>query len=221
MAKSERPIPSIEDVAKMAPELNMWSEMAARAFGLYAGINDAIKKARDKDGSVAHHASEIRQQMILMSLIRSFAVMDRGSDVSFQSVKRFLEAPNALQQIAKSYADSELGGATPKSFSTFELAIDAFLATYRSLDFEAFKKIQSFRNTGIAHISWPDAEKAKVTYVDVERLVRGCCEMAGQLTLMLSGKNDWPWEHFDDSYDTSYSFWLSAITAQSEGRLDL
>jgi hypothetical protein len=112
MPSATLPALSIEQVAAIAPELNAWSEMAARAFGLYSGINEAIKKARDKDGWVAHHASEIRQQMILMALIRSFAVMDRGSDVSFQSVYRFLKMPDALPLVAQCYAETEPNAAS-------------------------------------------------------------------------------------------------------------
>jgi hypothetical protein len=67
------PVLTIDQVVKMAPELNAWAEMAARAYGLYSGINDAIKKSREKHGSVAHHASEIRQEM-------SSAVISSGTE---------------------------------------------------------------------------------------------------------------------------------------------
>ncbi|TPK80031.1 hypothetical protein FJ936_29675 [Mesorhizobium sp. B2-4-13] len=205
----------------MAPELNAWAEMAARAFGLYEGINEAIKMARDKDGPVAHYASEVRQQMILMALIRSFRLDDRGSKVSLQSAYQFLRVPDSLQLTARLYAESEPKSTLCGAMPICQSGITKFLETYRSVDFAGFQKIQSFRNSGIAHVSWPDAEKAKVTFSDVEKLVLGCCEMAGQLTLITSARNDWPIEHLEETRSTSYKFWLAAITAQSNGTLDL
>ncbi|MGO4562269.1 hypothetical protein [Rhizobiales bacterium 3FA27D7] len=38
------PVPTIEQLARMAPELNAWTRMAARAYGMYSGTNDALKK---------------------------------------------------------------------------------------------------------------------------------------------------------------------------------
>ncbi|RWO77159.1 hypothetical protein [Mesorhizobium sp.] len=205
----------------MAPELNAWTEMAARAYGAYAGINDAIKKARAADGSVAHHASEIRQQMIMMALIRSFAVMDRDARVSFQSVYRFLHTPNALNELAESYAKSEPASSVDSALATCAAAKTKFLVAYRAINFKSLGRMQSFRNSGIAHITMPDIEKARVTYTEIEKLVLSCCELAGQLTLMVSGRNDWPKEHLDDAFDVAYAFWLEAITAHSEGRIAL
>ncbi|MBZ9703246.1 MULTISPECIES: sensor domain-containing protein [unclassified Mesorhizobium] len=221
MPKPTPYLPSIDEVVRMAPELNAWAEMAARAFGLYEGINEAIKMARDKDGSVAHYADEIRQQMILMALIRSFALMDRGSKVSLQSAYQFLLMPDSFQLIARRYADSEPKSSFYGAMPVCQSAISRFLEAYRSVDFAGFQRIQSFRNSGIAHVSWPDAEKAKVTFSDVEKLVLGCCEMAGQLTLMTSARNDWPIEHLEEARSTSYRLWLATITAQSNGMLDL
>lgn len=205
----------------MAPELNAWTEMAARAFGLYSGINDAIKMTRAKHGPAASHASEIRQQMILMSIIRAFAVMDRNADVSFQSVYRFLKTTDALPLVAKAYADSEPKSSIHGATQTCGQAIERFLQSYRSIDFSTFGRLQAFRNTGIAHITWPDVRRARVTYSNVESLVRNCCEMAGQLSLMVSGRNDWPVEHLDDAHSTSYKFWLSLINAEADGLIDL
>lgn len=214
------PVLGIDDVIMMAPELNAWAEMSARAFGLYSGINDAIKKSREKHGSVAHQASEIRQQMILMALIRAFAMMDREATISLQSVYRFLCSPGALSAIKQTYANTEPISSLSEAELVCVRAIEKFKATYLAVDFKAFARIQSFRNTGIAHISWPDAVKAKVTYHDVERLVRGCAEMSGQLMLMLFGRNDWPAEHLDTVHSESYHFWLAVITADHDGTLN-
>ncbi|MQX94745.1 hypothetical protein GHK03_00495 [Sinorhizobium medicae] len=219
MNRTVRPIPKIADLIRMEPQLHSWTEMAARAYGLHEGLNLAIKESRDKWPSVAHHASDIRQEMALMALIRSFAVMDREAQISFQSVYRYLSIDSAGEEVAAVYAASD----PPCSLATARVDTSAaktrFLEAYGETDFRAFSRIQSFRNNQIAHISWPEAEAAKVTYADLERLVVGCCKMAGELTLMLTGRNDWPEELLTDSRQQAYRFWLAAIRADAENRL--
>jgi hypothetical protein len=144
--------------------------------------------------------------------------MDRQSEVSLQSAYRFLKQPAAVAEIARCYSGGQEPG--PGALSTCSGALTKFLSVYRQVDFAGFGRIQSFRNGQIAHIAWPDAEKAKITYSEVETMVRACCEMAGQLTLMTSGRNDWPEEHLNEAHHDAYEFWLAAILTDAEGRLE-
>lgn len=217
MAKVDLPIPTIQQVARMAPELNAWTSMAARAFGIYAGVNEALKMSRGKSAVAKNRADEVRQEMIMMTLIRLFAVMDRKSEVSLQSAYRFIKQPTAIAEIARHYSGGH--DPSPGALATCSKARTKFLAVYSQVDFAAFGRIQSFRNGQIAHIAWPDAEKAKVTYSKVEVVVRACCEMAGQLTLMISGNNDEPEEHLNEAHHDAYEFWLAAIAADADRRL--
>lgn len=201
----------------MAPELNNWTTMAARAYGIYAGVNQALKKTRGKNAIAKDRAQEVRQEMIMMTLIRLFAVMDRQSEVSMQSVYRFLKQPNALDEVSLCYSSGLKPGSD--ALKTCSTARDKFLSTYLGVDFKSFGRIQSFRNGQIAHLEWPEAEMAKVTYSEVEAMVRACCEMAGQLTLMTSGHNDWPLEHLNEAHEDAYEFWHAAIVVDSEGEL--
>ncbi|MGI6852074.1 hypothetical protein [Mesorhizobium sp. 1B3] len=201
----------------MAPELNAWTSMAAQAYGIYAGVNEALKMTRGKHAVAKHRAEEVRQEMIMMTLIRLFAVLDRQSEVSLQSAYRFLKQPNALDEVARCYSGGREAGSG--TLSTCSVALDKFLSVYRAVDFKSFGRIQSFRNGQIAHIVWPDAEKAKITYSEVEAMMRACCDMAGQLTLMTSGLNDWPEERLDEAHREAYEFWLAAILADADGRL--
>ncbi|MDX0432908.1 hypothetical protein GOL30_26260 [Sinorhizobium medicae] len=219
MKRTARPIPSIADLVRMQPQLQSWAEMAARAYGLYEGINLAIKRSRDKWPAVAHHASVFRDEMALMALIRSFAVMDREAEISFQAVNRYLLSESAAEEVAAVYADAEPPCSLATARAETSAAASRFVAAYNETDFKAFGRIQSFRNNQIAHISWPEAEAAKVTYADLEKLVVGCCKMAGELTLMLTGCNDWPEELIETNREEAYRFWLSAIRADAENRL--
>lgn len=218
MPKVDLPIPTVEQVVRMAPELNAWTSMAARAYGIYSGVNDALKMTRGKDAVAKHRAHEVRQEMIMMTLIRLFAVMDRQSEVSLQSAYRFLTQPMSLDEVARCYSAGREPGS--EALATCSAAINKFLSVYRAVDFKSFGRIQSFRNGHIAHIVWPEAERAKVTYSEVEAMVRACCEMAGQLTLMISGLNDWPEEHLNEAHHDAYEFWFAAILADAEGRLE-
>lgn len=209
------------DVVLAQQQLHDWTEMAAHSFGTYLGINDAIKKSRDKSPAAAHHASEIRQQMILMALIRTFALMDRDAQIFFQSVYRYLNRDEPSAEIAQCYADAEPPSTLSGALKVVGEATQKFCEAYRKADFKAIGRIQSFRNSDIAHISWPDARRAKVTYGDIEMVVTLCCVMAGQLTLMVTGRNDWPIETLEEAQSNAYRFWLAAIAADGESRLHL
>ncbi|MFE0017555.1 hypothetical protein ACFWXH_22125 [Mesorhizobium sp. NPDC059054] len=212
------PVPTIEQLARMAPELNAWTRMAARAYGMYSGTNDALKKTRDKIANAKERADEIRQEMIMMTMVRLFAVMDRESEMSLQSAYRFLKHPNALEELARCYSGKQLPSTDVQS--TCAQALDKFLAVYRKVDFKSFGRIQSFRNGQIAHLTWPEVNKANVTYGEVEKMVRACCELAGHLTLMISGKNDWPEDYLNEAHHETYEFWVAAIQQDANGRLD-
>ncbi|WSG73066.1 hypothetical protein U8P80_16145 [Rhizobium beringeri] len=206
---------TIEDVARMEPQLHAWSEMAARAYGFYSGINEAIKKSADKWPAAAHHASDYRQEMALMAIIRLFATMDRGSRISFQSVYRYLQTDAAIDELSNMFAAAEPPSSIEVARGAVTASVARFFEAYRAIDFKAFGRIQSFRNGQVAHISWPEIKAAKVTYSDLETLLQSVCVLAGELKLMLTGCNDWPSDEFDDSHRQAYGFWLKAIEAEA------
>lgn len=209
---------TIDDVIRMEPQLHTWAELAAHAYGLYSGVNEAIKRSTEKWPAAAHHGAEYRQELALMAIIRIFATMDRSAEISFQAVHRYLKLAHASEEIAASYAASDPPSPLEAAKRTVRDSIGRFSDLYQAIDFKAFRRMQPFRNGQIAHISWPEVEAAKVTYADLERLVRTCCRMAGELKLMLTGCNDWPEEHLDDCHKRAYDFWSAAISADAENK---
>ncbi|WP_064696036.1 hypothetical protein [Rhizobium aegyptiacum] len=209
---------TIEEVRRMEPQLHAWSEMAARAYGFYSGINEAIKKSADKWPTAAHHASDYRQEVAMMAIIRLFATMDRGSRISFQSVYKYLQTNAATDEVSKLFAAAEPPSSIEAARGAVTASMARFFEAYRTIDFKAFGRIQSFRNGQVAHISWPEIKAAKVTYSDLETLLRSVCVLAGELKLMLTGCNDWPSDEFDGSHRQAYQFWLKAIEAEAAGR---
>jgi hypothetical protein len=85
------PVPTFDQVVRFAPKLSEWTDMAAKAFGLYQGVNRAIRDAEDKGTDSAMMADQLRQQLALMAVIRCFAVLDRSTEISFQSVHRLFK----------------------------------------------------------------------------------------------------------------------------------
>ncbi|MGZ2429558.1 hypothetical protein [Rhizobium redzepovicii] len=217
-SNTNEPAVTIDEVVRMEPQLHAWVEMAARAFGFYSGINEAIKKSRDKWPTAAHHASDYRHEMALMAIIRLFATMDRGSRISFQSVYKYLQSELAVDEVSKRYAAAEPPSTINASRYEVTSSIARFNDAYRAIDFKAFGRIQSFRNGQVAHISWPEIKAAKVTYAELERLLRNVCVLAGELKLMFTGCNDWPVDHFNDSHKQAYEFWIQAIEAEAPRR---
>jgi len=191
--KAELPVPSWEEIKDVAPRLSEWTDMAAEAYGLYDGVNKAIGAASDKSTDSARMAEQMRQQLALMAVIRCFAVLDRSSARSFQAVNRFLKA-TSHDQLSR----------LP------QVALRQFRSAYEKLDVDALKRMQSFRNDAIAHVSWRDAQKF-ISYGELAGLVRNACDLADALNLMTSGMNDTPIEHMDGAYEQSKHFWDAVL----------
>ncbi|MFG1212017.1 hypothetical protein V5F72_24135 [Xanthobacter flavus] len=88
---------------------------------------------------------------------------------------------------------------------------EAFLTTYRKIDFSALGKLQGFRNT-LAHVTWNDVSKF-VTYGELEGLIRCACSLCHQTNLMTSGLNDDPSEHLEHGHSDALQFWTAALSA--------
>ncbi|MEP9379842.1 hypothetical protein ABLE91_24235 [Aquabacter sp. CN5-332] len=200
------------DVSGAAKKLNLWADMAARAYGAYSGINASIAAASDKSLPSIHHAHEIRQQLALMSVIRTFALLDRDAGLSMQSVHRFLKREEAIRLVAESFALSEPPSSLEGAKRDSSLAVQRFLLKYGEIDWTVFGRLQSFRNVAISHITWREVDKF-VTYGELEHLVRISCALAGEFTFMTSGLNDWPEEQIAVSYDDAFMFWSAALKA--------
>ncbi|MDH4983972.1 hypothetical protein QEZ47_00045 [Aminobacter anthyllidis] len=80
--------------------MNDWTTMAARAYSMYSGTNEALQMTRGKNAAAKNRADEVRQEMIMMTLIRLFAAMGRQYLVSLQSANRLLKGPTALSEVA-------------------------------------------------------------------------------------------------------------------------
>lgn len=210
MSGKDLPVPSLEQVCKSAPILTLWTDMAVSAYALYAGANEAIKLAQDKSNDSALMADQIRQQSALMTVIRCFALLDRCTELSFQSVYRFLKCDDAFEGLATNYALVPPVCAKETAEKECRAAIDKFLSAYSEIDFSTLSRLQSFRNKAIAHIAWEETEKF-VTYGELEKLMRICSALAHQLNLMTSGLNNCPWEHYEATYDQAFNFWSATI----------
>lgn len=185
--------------------------MAARSYGIYAGINTAISHASDKSTLSVHHADEIRAQMALMTVVRAFALLDRSTDLSIQKVYRFLEQPHALDVVSQLYSESDPHWPLDSSRNECRKFFERFLTEYRTIDWESFGRLQSFRNNALAHIG---VEITKfVRYQELELIVRTCARLSGEFTLMVSGLNHWPEEDIDEYSRSAFEFWSSLFAA--------
>ena len=211
-------VPTVDEVALMAPQLNAWATMAARSFGLYTGINNAIRGAADKGAGVVHHADELLMQLALLCVVRTFALIDRESDVSLQSAYRFLKTDGSLDGISALYAAAPEPSSIEGARITCSRSMSRFFDAYGKIDWQALGRLQSFRNTAIAHVAWADVKKF-VTFGELERFVRIAAILAGELTLMTSGRNDWPSEQIESGQDAEH-LWKAIFAAHASGALD-
>lgn len=217
MMLQQRYIPTIDDVLRMSPKLNEWASMAAHAYGIYSGINRAIGSAPDKSVPVVQHAAHYREMAALLCVVRVFAAIDREAKISLQSVYRYLKEPASIAEIAHAYAAS-----TPSSSLNLTVAmksIDQFNVEYARIDWSTLGRLQSFRNTAIAHIGWNEVQRL-VTYGQLETLVEIVSKLAGQLTLMTSGLNNWPDEHRELACDDAYHKWSAIFAADAADKID-
>lgn len=210
-------IPTIAQVLAMEPKLNQWASMACHAYGLYSGINDAIKDAPDKDFPMILHADHYRQMAALHCVMRVFATIDRDAEISLQSVFRYLQSAQAAPEIAVAYAASP--PAESPNADQARGRIDYFVSEYMKIDWKKLGDLQSFRNGAIAHIQWKDVKRF-VTYGDLAELVRIIAQLSGQLTLMTTGVNNWPWEHEEIAYEDAIHKWQAIFAADAADKID-
>jgi len=205
------------DLAGAARKLAEWATMAARTYGIYSGINSAIHSAPDKSTHLVHHADEVRRQMALMTVIRTFALLDRSATISLQPVYQFLKRPHAVATVAELYASSEPRSDLHAAQIDCEKFCERFLMEYRTIDWGVFSRLQSFRNSALAHIG-EDVTKF-VRYGELEQIVRSCTRLAGEFSLMITGLNDWPEEDIDEYHDNTAALWKAVFKADSDGVL--
>ena len=206
-----------KDPAGAARKLSEWATMAARAYGTYAGINTAIGNATDKSSRAVHHANEARREMALMAAVRTFALLDRTARISLQSVYRFLSQPKGLETVTELYASSEPQSPLHVAVLDCGRFCERFLTEYRTIDWDAFGRLQSFRNSALAHIG-EDVSKF-VRYRELEQIVRICARLAGEFILMTTGLNDWPEEDIDEYQESTSAFWSAVFTADENNLL--
>lgn len=190
----EYPVPPLDRLPELAVRLRSWTKLVAWTFGTYQGINRAIGAAEVKDSPAAMHADDLRQQMALLSVIRTFAVLDQSTDASFQAVHRLF----------KDTGTASLAAAAEQHRREFE-------KEYAMIDFKALSKLQSFRNT-LAHVTWKDVKRF-VTYGELEGLVRTACALCHKLNLVTSGLNGNPIEHLTAGCEDAFGFWDLALRA--------
>ncbi|MBD8663143.1 hypothetical protein IFT59_07735 [Rhizobium sp. CFBP 8752] len=153
-----------------------------------------------------------------MAALRSFAVMDATSRVSFQSVyqlmkyadplgflqQRLLEQGNYHTNMVKRASDD---------------ARDAFITSYEAINWSEVGGLQRFRNTALAHATFEDFSQS-VTYGALERLVHLQCEMCHQLNLLYKGSAEHPIQRLNHARAVSSNFWLAVIKADADKSLD-
>jgi hypothetical protein len=207
-----------DDLAGTAKKLSEWATMAARAYGIYAGINDAIRSAADKSTPAVHHADEMRRQMVLMSAIRTSALLDRCANISLQSVYRFIGHEDAIDLLAASYAASDPAWPLESALEDVREARERFIGRYETINWGAFGRLQSFRNNALAHIR---IEVGKfIQYGELEQIIRTCAHLSGEFTLMTTGRNHWPEEEITDNRERSCVFWSAIFKADATDKLD-
>lgn len=151
---SEPYVPDIGSVVRMALKLNQWASMAAHSYGLYSGINAAISGAHDKGAPIVAHADQLRTDTALLCIVRLFATIDRNSQISLRSVDRFLKLPSSPHELAAAYAAGNDRAQIEAAMKTCKEGIDRFQKYYSTIEWNAIRRMQGFRNAAIAHITW-------------------------------------------------------------------
>lgn len=207
-----------DDLSGTAKKLSEWATMAAEAYGIYAGINDAIGSASDKSTPAVGHADELRRQVVLMAAIRTSALLDRCANISLQSASRFLKRKDAIDLLSASYAASDPVSPLDWALKDVREARERFISRYKTIEWNAFARLQSFRNSALAHIG---IEVGKfIQYRELEQLIRTCAHLSGEFTLMATGRNHWPEEDISDNRGRSCVFWSALFKADAEDKLD-
>lgn len=209
--KEALPEATVQDIIACAPKLYEWTVMAAVACGMYLGANNAISKTEDNSSPGAHMADEIRNQMIMMAVIRCFAILDRSAKFSFQPINRFLSEPCNVDALVTEVTKKPDDGSIPHTEGLCRRSVEQYANIYSTIDFKALSKLQRFRNDAIAHVSHRDIQRIGLTYDEVIDLVKKCCLLSKALNLAIAGNNADPLEHFDGTIQDAQNFWHYAV----------
>jgi hypothetical protein len=194
------------------------SNNAARCYGAFSGINDAIGSASSTDSSAVDLASGYRHEMIQMALLRSVAMLSRDGEISFQRVYRYLQEPSRVTEIVDRYALLDRRGRGDVAKDECRAAVTRFCDRYRTIDFKNFGKLQKFRNYALAHVSSKDVNN-QVEFRMIEEVIAGCSELAKDLVQITRGQALSAGQRQEHAYSLHLQFWSIAFEAEADGRL--
>jgi hypothetical protein len=161
-------------VQKVAPRLVKVASMTAITYGLLDGANRALVDPRNIDDDARQTAYGYHDAATLITVVRLVLLLDSDERmVSFQRVYHHLKRPEVVNQLVhRACMRSPLAEVlADRVEGEVRASVKRFLETYAAIDWDAYSRLQHFRNRGIAHLTLQEIKK-RVTFAEIRQLVR-------------------------------------------------
>jgi hypothetical protein len=158
----------VQFILTNAPRLMKVAGATAISFALWDGVNRALLET-ENDTDRREIAAGYRGDCAFNLVTRLVLLLDSDrSLVSFQTLYRKLQSETVVAQLLMQLDEDEFS--TSRTLELAKHAIELFLRTYRSIDWQDLHgRLVHFRNRGVAHLT-PQKIEQRVTYAELKAL---------------------------------------------------
>ena len=203
--------PSATALIVWEPKLQLWTRAAAQSFALYRGANMALSEPPYDTTEARDLAHRSLREAALMTVVRLSALFDTDpTTISFQGVNRALKSGDIREDLARIYsADSptHLANKAAKECFMFQ---NQFIQSYSSVNWEAYARLQHFRNREIAHLT-PEETTKYIKYGELDEFAYLAFSLQNSTSLLTAGFNTDLRQEADDDAECYKAVWLKAF----------
>jgi hypothetical protein len=171
--------PDVDFILKNADRLLTLAFRCVVSFGLSDGLNERLLATPTDRRDDWHQAiAGFHRDTLLMAVLRVAILLDKNRRVvSFQKVYDCLEKPGAREGLLQTLEERH----GPDVFSPSRTEqIEEFRQTFKAIDPQAYARLKSLRNHGIAHLT-PEQMFESVTLAEIRTMVGIISQLATTL----------------------------------------
>jgi hypothetical protein len=203
----------VAHVLDAAPRLLRVAAVTAISFGIGDGTNRALPEHGAADDHLRQVARGNVENALLLTVVRLALLLDR-EPVSFQSVYRALSRSEVVRvlidQAQREWPDGDIW--PERVADTIRGSTDRFCESFSSIDWKLHGRLQSFRNSGVAHLT-PEGIKGRITYNEIHNLVCLVVKLRECLMVFVSDQAPFYEDEIGEWSDRTKAVWDRVLRA--------
>jgi len=203
----------VAHVLDAAPRLSKVTAVTAISFGIGDGANRALLEHEAADDDLRQVARGNLDNALLLTVVRLALLLDRGP-VSFQSIYRALSRSEVVgvltDRAQREWPDGDIW--PERVADTIRGSADRFCESFSSIDWELHGRLQSFRNSGVAHLT-PEGIKRRITYNELRALVSLVVKLRECLMVFVSDQAPFYEDEIGEWGDRAKAVWDRVLRA--------